>query len=206
PQARPGLRLIIAEPELAGPARRHGLPVLVWRRRDRAGGRAPARAVLPGDPAYVVPGPAPGGGLVFDHGRLVVAAAATRAAGGPLPAGGPPECAVPGPDCDELVIWGQLLHGDPVRFDGHAVAAPPGAGDADPHRGRWYVLDDELHPVPEGELYLAAAWLGGGFGDGPTRAARWLRPDPFDRAGGGTMLWTGHRARRDNGVLRLADQ
>ncbi|GID91112.1 AMP-binding protein [Amorphoplanes digitatis] len=208
PPAQPDLRLIIAEPEYAGPARRHGLPVLV-RRRDRAGGRAPAwvgRAVVPGDPAYVVPGPAPGGGLVFDHGRLVLAAAAaTHAAGGPLPAGGPPEYSARSLDCDELVIWGQLLHGEPIRFDGHGVATPPGADDPDPHHARWYVLDDDLHPVPEGQLYLAADWLGGGYGGGPTRTARWLRPDPFDRAGGGTMLWTGHRARRDNGVLRLAD-
>ncbi|MEU7907088.1 AMP-binding protein [Actinoplanes sp. NPDC049118] len=208
PPAQPGLRLIVAEPEWAGPARRHGLPVLAWKRRDRAGGRRPARAgraVEPGDPAYVVPGPAPGGGLVFDHGRLVLAATATYSAGGPLPTGGPAECAAPSPECDELVIWGQLLHGDPVRFDGQAVAAPSGAGDPDELDGRWYVLDDDLHPVTEGQLYFAAAWLGGGYRGGPTRTARWLRPDPFDRTGGRTMLWTGHRARRVDGVLRLAD-
>jgi uncharacterized protein YbdZ (MbtH family) len=203
--AQPGLRLIVAEPEWAGPAARRGLPVLAWKQRDRTGGRAPARPVEAGGPAYVVPGPAPGGGMVFDHRRLVLAATATHLAGRPLPAGGPPECARAGPESDELIIWGQLLHGEPIHFDGTAVTVAPGVDDPDALDAKWYVLDDDLRPAPEGELYLAATWLGGGYDGGPTRSARWLRPDPFDRTGGKTMMWTGHRARRDNGVLRLTD-
>jgi len=111
--ARPGLRLIVTEPEWSGPARRRGLPVLAWTRRDRGAGRVPARAdqVEPHDPAFVVPGPAPGGGLVVDHGRLVLAARS---------AGGPTGCTASGPWRDELAIWGRLLRGEPIRYGARA--------------------------------------------------------------------------------------
>jgi len=196
--ARPGLRLIVTEPEWSGPARRRGLPVLAWTRRDRGAGRVPARAdqVEPHDPAFVVPGPAPGGGLVVDHGRLVLAARS---------AGGPTGCTASGPWRDELAIWGRLLRGEPIRYGAHGVVGQSGVDGPTGLDGKCYVLDEDLRPAVEGQVYFAAAWLGGGYDGGPIRTAWWLRPDPFDRIGGKVMLWTGRRARRDDGVLRLTD-
>jgi non-ribosomal peptide synthetase component F len=221
----PSLRLLVTEPDLAAAAARHGVPVLAWRRRTRAD-RGPGRTVRPIDAAYVAAGPGPVGGLLLDHRHLIIASEAALAAGGLLPGGRPVQCrGLTPPDAAEVTLWGPLLHGAEVRLDHHpaldpeAMQANPDGADparsgltmvdpamAAPPGGRWYVLDEELHPAPEGVLYLGASWLGRGYAGRPARTARWLLPDPFDQVGGATMLCTGLRARRDDdGALVLLD-
>jgi amino acid adenylation domain-containing protein len=59
-----------------------------------------------------------------------------------------------------------------------------------------YLLDDDLRPADEGELYIAGAGLARGYLHSPGLTAERFRPDPFGRPGG-RMYRTGDLARRN---------
>ncbi|MGW1061757.1 AMP-binding protein [Micromonospora rubida] len=201
--ARVGLRLVLSEPEWAVSERRHSAPVLAWRHRDPTG-RALVRAVRADDPAYVVTGAVPLGGLLLAHRHLVVAGRSATAVPSPGPQPGTPP-AGPGlvaPGAAEGALWGPLLRGDEVALDpvtGNAPM-PPAPPPLDALTlgplpvGRWQVLDDDLRPAPTGRLHVGAAWLGQVAADDPVRSAQWLVPDPSDPSGDTTLLATGWRA------------
>ncbi|MFE9186624.1 AMP-binding protein [Micromonospora harpali] len=192
--ARGGLGLVLAEPEWAGSARRHGVRVLPWRRRHGSG-RALVRPVRADDPAYVLSGVTPLGGLLLAHRHLVLAARSGATGGDPADAAPVPPGAV------EAAVWGPLLRGDPLALGPEGAAAPP-AG-ALPG-GDWQVLDDGLVPAAAGRLYVGAPWLAGVVADSPLRSAGWLVPDPSDPGGNSVLVATAWRAARaPDGRLRL---
>ncbi|WP_405095699.1 AMP-binding protein [Micromonospora sp. NBC_01412] len=124
-RARVGLRLVLSEPEWAASERRHAAPVLAWRHRDPTG-RALVRAVRTDDPAYVVTGAVPLGGLLLAHRHLVVAGRSATAVPSPGPQAGTPP-AGPGlvaPGAAEGALWGPLLRGDEVALDPVTGNAP----------------------------------------------------------------------------------
>ncbi|MFI0793173.1 AMP-binding protein [Micromonospora rubida] len=199
--ARVRLHLVLSEPEWATSERRHAVPVLAWRHRNPTG-RALARAVRAGDPAYVLTGAVPLGGLLLAHRHLVVAGRSATAVPSPdlragvmTPQPHGPGLVVPG--AVEGALWGPLLRGDEVALDPVTGNAPVLTADTLPVGplpvGRWQVLDADLRPAPTGQLHVGAAWLGQVAADDPVRSAQWLVPDPSDPSGDSTLLATGWR-------------
>nr|WP_218008222.1 AMP-binding protein [Herbidospora sakaeratensis] len=61
---------------------------------------------------------------------------------------------------------------------------------------RAYVLDENLDPAPEGQLYIGGAGLARGYLGLPGRTAQVFVPDPFSGVPGARMYATGDRVRR----------
>jgi len=84
----------------------------------------------------------------------------------------------------------------------HPISGPPGdpVPIGSPIRGtRVAVLDDDLDPVPDGEvgmLYAAGAGVAHGYLDRPGLTARRFRPDPAGTEPGARMYETGDLVRR----------
>jgi amino acid adenylation domain-containing protein len=69
---------------------------------------------------------------------------------------------------------------------------------------RFYVLDEQLNPVDEGELCVSGPCLASGYQGQPDLTATRFCPDPFNMTAGAKMYRTGDRVRRlENGFLEF---